>query len=248
MERKAKLAENRTFREKETYFRMLHKREPGGPWLFNYRCHYPSFSSRSAWFQKEQTRLIRSLCRVCRKKRWSLGRVAEWLNVHGPRPRRGKKWRPSTVKFLVDSKEKNAPVRDFRRLASVVKNLRWAERNPQPHFEAIAISSRLTKSTVRQVWQLHALHLEVAVVISRHVRDRRRRGKEIGSHQLRVPSEKMPKDTFLLFSSFPDFLTLSVDEARQFEKHRPREALLRVLCKRAGISLRTVRRYKDTVQ
>jgi hypothetical protein len=148
----------------------------------------------------------------------------------------------------VDSKEKNAPVRDFRRLASVVKNLRWAERNPQPHFEAIAISSRLTKSTVRQVWQLHALHLEAAVAISRHVRDRKRRGKEIGSHQLRVPSEGMPRDTSLLFSSFPDFITLSVDEARLFEKHRPREALLRVLCKRAGISLRTVRRYKNTVQ
>jgi hypothetical protein len=154
-----------------------------------------------------------------------------------------------------------------------VKSLRRAEENPQATREQIAIRVEETGERVQHVWEIHGLLLEPMRAYSLHLRkmhkeyesqtDRicktamRARGefarRYLGTKSLEPESlrdilqgTKLSPELGKLDQIFPEFLNMKPtrDEAELLGSHRVSEALLRIICRWEGISVRTARRYK----
>jgi len=126
-------------------------------WLLEYG------RSPSAWqspcFRQVVRTKVTAFLRWCNSRKISLGKIARWLNGHGPSPSKGTVWHKSTLRYLLDRSPDSGEDVGIKTVMRLLKGLRWVERNQQPWVDLITESSESTEGRARRVWEMHRLLL-----------------------------------------------------------------------------------------
>lgn len=272
-------------KKNEWFYRTRFEESGEDTWLQEYG-RYPS-AWRSPWFRQVVRRSVTAFLHWCYGRRVSLGRTARWLTEYGPSPSKGKAWRKSTLRYLLDRSPDSVKDMAIKKVMRRLKVLGWAQRNQQPSLDHIIELSESTEERARRVWEMHRLLLPPFRRLSAHLVSRQRdhervadrfsrkgtgmeRRAEFGLQFLGTKSlpSKTLRDILQEAKSSANKFPPWVKELEQLERavpqfldfqptkfamkivgqHKNSEALLRILCRFEGISTRTARRYKQTVQ
>lgn len=152
----------------EWYYRARFEKSEDDAWLQEYG-RFPS-AWKSPWFTGIVNKNIIAFLCWCRNRGISLGRIAGWLNDHGPSPPQGMAWHKSTVRYLLNRQsshvEENLAI---KRVIRVLKRLRWAQKNQQGGLDQVIALSESTQERARRVWEMHRLLLPAFRRLSAHL-------------------------------------------------------------------------------
>jgi len=151
----------------EWYYRTRFEQSGEDAWLLEYG-RFPS-AWQSRWFRGILKTNIIAFLRWCRSRGISLGKIAAWLNEHGPTPTKGVAWHKSTLRYLLDHSPDPREEIAIRRVMRLLKGFRWAERNRQPWLDQIIELSESTEECARRVWEMHKLLLPSFRMLSAHL-------------------------------------------------------------------------------
>jgi len=151
----------------EWFYRTRFEQSGGIRWILEFGLSPSAW--QSFWFREVVRTKIITFLQWCNSRGISLGKIAKWLNEHGPSPSRGKVWHKSTVRFLLDRSTAFDEETNIRKLVRLLKGLRWAEQNQQPGLDRVIESSETTEECARRVWEMHRLFLPAFRVLSAYL-------------------------------------------------------------------------------
>src|SRR5215469_16070312 len=117
----------------ECFYRTRFEQSGKISWLLEYSLSPSAW--QSSWFREVVGTKIIAFLQLCNSRGISLGKIAKWLNEHGPSPSRGKAWHKSTLRFLLTRSPASAGETNIRTLARLLKGFHWAEQNQQPWLD-----------------------------------------------------------------------------------------------------------------
>jgi hypothetical protein len=154
-------------RKDECYYRTRYEQSGKISWLLEYGLSPSAW--QSPWFREVVRTKIIAFLQWCNSRGVSLGKIAKWLNDHGPSPSRGKAWYKSTVAFLLARSPASDEETNIRTLVRLLKGFGWAERNQQPGLDRVIESSESTEECARRVWDMHNLLLPAFRALSAYL-------------------------------------------------------------------------------
>jgi len=154
-------------RKDERYHRTHYEQSGDVSGLLEYGL-FPS-AWKSSWFRQVVRTKTIAFLQWCNSREISLGKIAKWLNEHGPSPSRGKAWHKSTVRFLLGQSPESGEETNIRTLVRLLKGLHSAEQNQQPGLDRVIESSESTEECARRVWDMHNLFLPAFRALSAYL-------------------------------------------------------------------------------
>jgi len=151
----------------ECFYRTRFEQSGKISWLLEYSLSPSAW--QSSWFREVVGTKIIAFLQLCNSRGISLGKIAKWLNEHGPSPSRGKAWHKSTLRFLLTRSPASAGETNIRTLARLLKGFHWAEQNQQPGLDWVIESSESTEECSRRVWDMHTLLLPAFRALSAYL-------------------------------------------------------------------------------
>jgi len=151
----------------ERFYRTRYEQSGEPSWLLEFGLSPSAW--QSSWFREVVRSKTIAFLQWCNSRGISLGKIAKWLNEHGPSPSKGSAWQKSTLRYLLDRSPDGGEDIEIRTVVRHLKGFRWAEQNQQPWRDLIIESSESTEECARRVWDMHRLLLPAFRALSTYL-------------------------------------------------------------------------------
>jgi hypothetical protein len=228
---------------------------------------------RMHWFKLLVRRHLVLFIHWCRERQISFSRIAAWLNRKGPKPLRGKTWHKSSVRYLgnLPSAPKNAP--EIGVLLCFLKSLRGAWENRQPGLDKATLVANSPEERVRRIREFYEFLLPMARAYVPYLNECFHKHESVADRFQQKGTGMARKGEFALrYFGTPSFKAKGFVEVftngdskqkqeiaakllgeediyptkREVEllgRHKINQAVLEIVCRIEGLSVRTVVRY-----